>query len=166
MIREDALGLLIRCAIGVVVSLLLCAGLLLVNVHLNPVLPILLFLAVAVVLWGLRVGVDRAESSSLRPLDVNADWASPDAGDINVRRLEDRIASAQPSHRITARALARTLADIDDANPRHDLSDPLAHLLAEAREEDRDAHPIAPITRPVLHRYLRELAAQSEKEHP
>lgn len=165
MIREDAVGLLVRCAIGVVVALALCAVLLLIDVRLHPVLPILLALISAVVLWGLRTGVDRAEASALRPVELEPDWASPDAGDITVRRLEERIASAQPAHRITARALARTLADLDDDNPRHDLSAPLAHLLAEAREEDRDAHPIAPISRPDLHRYLRELAAQSEEDH-
>ena len=148
--------------IALVVALVVMLVLALAGAHLDPVLPVSLALAVAACAWFLRRGVARADPSAAPPLDTDPDAARPDGRDLRVRRLEASAYSAQPARKITARAIGQALGEIaaerehrEDAPP---LSEPLRRLIAESAQEDHDAHPVAPIDRATLHRYLRELA--------
>ncbi|EWS81878.1 hypothetical protein [Brachybacterium phenoliresistens] len=154
LVRDTGIAL----AVALVVMLVLA----LAGAHLDPVLPVSLALAVAACSWFLRRGIARADASAAPPLDTDPDAARLDGRDLRVRRLEAAAYSAQPARKITARAIGQALGEIaaerehrEDAPP---LSEPLRRLIAESAHEDHDAHPVAPIDRATLHRYLRELA--------
>lgn len=130
--------------------------------------PIAAGLVIGAAWWALHDAPPRADDVDAPRVDLDADYALPHARDMRVRRLEDLIHGAQPSRRMTSRGLARTLGDIADERATDPaaapLSDGLRHLIAEARHPDAENHPVGPIDRRILHRYLRELATGEERD--
>lgn len=125
--------------------------------------PIALGVVGGTLLWIHHAGIPRADHLSTPALDLDADYALPHAQDQRVRRLEDMIHGAQPRRRMTARSLSRILGEIADERAHGSAAPPLSADLSsriiEARHPDADSHPVGPIDRRTLHRYLRELAA-------
>ncbi|MDO5662266.1 MAG: hypothetical protein Q4G40_06195 [Brachybacterium sp.] len=160
-----------------VLGLLIAGGLILLGdalgIRLNPVYPIVLALAGATLLWLLRSGVERAHSADVPRRNDDPEYASPDASDVRVRRLEDMVFSAQPSRRISQRALGQLLGHLaDEALARRDRA---AGRTADRSAEDRTELPeelrtlirlsrtpdstVSPITRRELHAHLRLIDA-------
>ena len=131
-------------------------------------IPVALALAAGTLWWITDQGADRADPVSAPDLDLDADFALPHGQDMRVRRLEDLIHGAQPNRRMTARGLARILGEIADERARDaevsPLSPGLRTLIETARQPDGRAHPVGPIDRRTLHRYLTELAAREERD--
>ncbi|MFC0675256.1 hypothetical protein [Brachybacterium hainanense] len=150
-------------AIGLATALLAIIVLSFVGMHLQPILPLSLAVLGATGLWFLRRGISRADAADHPELDLDPDAARPDARDVLVRKMEAAAYSAQPSRKITGRAVSQILARIaEEREHREDvppLSEGLRRLIAESQQGDHDAHPIGPIDRAALHRHLRELAA-------
>ncbi|MGP9680521.1 hypothetical protein [Brachybacterium sp. AOP3-A1-3] len=160
--------LLVRLAIGVLVALAIVGLLSLLGMRIPLPLPIAVGLAIGAIWWMTQNGATRDDPLHAPELDLDADYALPHARDMRVRRLEDLIHGAQPTRRMTARGLARTLGDIADERA-HDpaappLDEKLSRLIADSRHADAESHPVGPIDRRALHRYLRELAAGEERE--
>jgi len=161
--------LLVRMAVGVGAALAIVGVCALFGLRFSLPFPIALGVVGGTLLWIWHVGVPRADDLSLPALDLDADYALPHAQDQRVRRLEDMIYGAQPRRRMTARSLSRVLGEIADERG-HDsaappLSADLTSRITEARHPDADSHPVGPIDRRALHRYLRELAGPpSERE--
>ncbi|MGY5764047.1 hypothetical protein ACXET9_02450 [Brachybacterium sp. DNPG3] len=166
--NADLRSLLLRLAIstaGMLAVVGVCAAF---GLRFSLPLPIALALIIGAISWLLNSTPRRADHVDAPRLDLDADFALPHAQDMRVRRTEDMIHGAQPSRRMTSRGLARTLAEIDDER-RHDtaappLSGELDAILRAAREGDAAAHPVGPIDRRHLHRYLRELSRHSDQE--
>ena len=155
--------LLMRMAVCVGAALAVVGVCALFGLHFSLPLPIALGVVGGALLWISHVGLPRADHLRAPALDLDADYALPHAQDQRVRRLEDMIYGAQPRRRMTARSLSRVLGEIADERG-HDpaappLSADLASRIAKARHHDADDHPVGPIDRRTLHRYLRELAA-------
>lgn len=154
--------LLLRLAICVGAAAAIVGVCALLGLHLALPLPIALGLVGGALLWIVQVGIQRAEHLFTPQLDLDADYALPHAQDQRVRRLEDMIYSAQPSRRMTARSLSRTLGEIAEERARDPgappLSSGLSSRITEARHPDAENHPVGAIDRRTLHRYLRELA--------
>lgn len=165
--NRDLRRLLIHLLGGVAIAMLLIGVAALFQLRIPLPIPLTIALVGATVWWIIRSGADRAESPAFPRLDLDADYALPHAQDTRVRRLEDLIHGAQASRRMTSRGLARALGDIADERAHDPASSPpsrdLARLIATARESDAEAHPVGPIDRRTLHRYLRELAAGEER---
>ena len=164
---RDLLRLLLHLLGGAALAVLLVGVASLFDLLIPLPVPLTIALAGAAVWWIVRAGADRAEATEVPALDLDADYALPHAQDTRVRRLEDLIHGAQASRRMTSRGLARTLGDIADERA-HDPAAPppsaeLARLIATARQPDAEAHPLGPIDRRTLHRYLRELATGDER---
>lgn len=160
--------LLVRLAIGVLIALAIVGLLSLLGMRIPLPLPIAVGLAIGAIWWMTQSGAARDDPLHAPELDLDADYALPHARDMRVRRLEDLIHGAQPSRRMTARGLARTLGDIADERA-HDpaaqpLDEKLSRLIADSRHADAESHPVGPIDRRALHRYLRELAAGEERD--
>lgn len=160
--------LLVRMAISVAAALALVGLFALFDLQMSLPFPIALGLVVGALLWIFHIGISRADQLSTPELDLDADYALPHAQDQRVRRLEDMIHGAQPHRRMTARSLSRVLGELADERA-HDpaappLSADLASRIAEARHPDADDHPVGPIDRRALHRYLRELAPGEERD--
>lgn len=131
-------------------------------------LPVLISVGLAggALWWILGAGADRADQLHAPALDLDVDVALPHSQDTRVRRLEELVHGAQPSRRMTGRALARTLGEIaedragdPDAPP---LSADLTRLIETARRPGSD--PVGPIDRRRLHRCLHELALREERD--
>lgn len=167
MIR-NLLPLLWRLGISVVAALVVVGVCALFKLLIPLPVPIALGLSIGTIWWIIHVGADRADQLDAPQLDFDADYALPHAQDMRVRRLEDLIHGAQPSRRMTSRGLARTLGDIADERSRDPdappLSQGLTQLIAQSRHADAESHPVAPIDRRALHRYLRELAVGEERD--
>ncbi|MFC7374108.1 hypothetical protein ACFQRD_02365 [Brachybacterium sp. GCM10030268] len=151
--------------LGTFAALGLCA---LAGLLIPVPIPIALGLAAGVLWWLFHVGIARAEPLYTPELDLETGYILPDAQDMRVRRLEDLIHGAQPNRRMTSRGLARVLGDIADERVRDPdappLSSGLRRLIADARHPDPQSHPVGPIDRRALHRYLRELADGEERD--
>ena len=159
-------SLLLHLLGGAVVAALVVAVCALFALRLS--LPIMLAagLAGGATLWVTMRSPARADHLDGPRLDLDVDYALPHGQDVRVRRLEDMIHAAQPSRRMTARSLARTLGEIADERARDPQAPPLSpqltDLIARAREPDAEAHPIRAIDSRTLHRYLRELAVTGQ----
>ena len=165
--NRDLRRLLIHLLGGAALAVLAVGVAALFDLRIPLPIPLTIALLGATSWWIIRSGADRAENPEVPRLDLDADYALPHAQDTRVRRLEDLIHGAQASRRMTSRGLARALGDIADERA-HDpaapaLSRDLARLIATARQPDAEAHPVGPIDRRTLHRYLRELAAGEER---
>lgn len=164
----DLRDLLLRlgiCTAGILALVGVCA---LFGMRFALPLPIALGLMAGTASWLIQRTPVRADHADAPPLDLDADFALPHAQDMRVRRTEDMIHGAQPSRRMTSRSLARVLAEIDDERSRDPeapaLSPQLTRILDEAREADAAEHPVGPIDRRHLHRYLRELSGRPEQD--
>lgn len=160
--------LVVRLAICALVALAIVALLSLFGLRIPLPVPIAVALTIGAIWWMVQSGATRDDPLHAPDLDLDADYALPHARDMRVRRLEDLIHGAQPTRRMTARGLARTLGDIADERA-HDpaappLGENLAQLIAESRHADAESHPVGPIDRRALHRYLRELASGEERD--
>lgn len=167
MIR-DLLPLLWRLGVCVGVALAAVGGFARFDLLIPLPVPIALGLVGGTIWWITRSGAARADQLDAPELDLDVDYALPHSRDMRVRRLEDLLHGAQPSRRMTSRALARTLGDIADERARDTgappLSDGLTRVIAQARHPDAEGHPVGPIDRRTLHRYLGELAAGEERD--
>ena len=153
--NRDLRRLLIHLLGGAALAVLAVGVAALFDLRIPLPIPLTIALLGATSWWIIRSGADRAENPEVPRLDLDADYALPHAQDTRVRRLEDLIHGA------------RALGDIADERA-HDpaapaLSRDLARLIATARQPDAEAHPVGPIDRRTLHRYLRELAAGEER---
>lgn len=164
---RELLPLLWRLGVGVAVALLAVGAFALFGLLIPLSLPIALGLVGGTIWWFTRSEAARADPLDAPELDLDVDYALPHSRDMRVRRLEDLVHGAQPSRRMTSRGLARTLGEVADERA-HDsdappLSDGLSRLIAESRHPDAENHPVGPIDRRTLHRYLRELATAGEE---
>jgi hypothetical protein len=160
----------IHLAVAVVATAVLWLLLRIAGYILNPVVPLGVLLVLAVAVWLMRSGIEVAYPVRTPRLDPDPTNGTPYSGDVTVRRLEDMMYAAQPQHRMTSRALGQMLGDAAEEHDTHEhapaLGEDLRHLIAESREPDADAHPVPPVDRRKLHRYLRELAATSQEDRP
>lgn len=161
------LPLLWRLGVGVGIALLVVGVFTLFDLLIPLPVPIALGFVGGTIWWITRSEASRADELDAPELDLDVDYALPHSRDMRVRRLEDLVHGAQPSRRMTSRGLARTLGDVADERA-HDpeappLSAGLTRLIAESHHPDAENHPVGPIDRRTLHRYLRELAAAGEE---
>ena len=157
--------LLLRMALCVAAALALVGVCALTGLRLALPLPIAVGLVAGALLWVAQIGVPPAERLSAPDLELDPGYALPHAQDQRVRRLEDLIYSAQPHRRMTSRGLMRMLGEIAEDRS-HDpdlpeLSRDLRSRIAESGHPDAENHPVAPVDRRTLHRYLRELSRRS-----
>jgi hypothetical protein len=147
-------------ALGVTVGLCLLAWV--AGYHLRPVLPFSVCLVVALISWLVTADLDIAFGVDRPRLDTDPDAASPHAGDVRVRRLEDMMHAAQPRRRMTGRALGQVLGEIADERAHHPAAPPLPQdlrrLIEISRDPDTDPRHTPSVDRRTLHRYLRALA--------
>lgn len=165
---RDLWALLWRMLAGAAAALVLTGVCALFGLRIALPIPLALGLITGTALWIIHVGAARADHLHIPELDLDADYALPHGQDMRVRRLEDVIHGAQPSRRMTARGLGRVLGEAADARAGDPdvppLSPRLTRLIAEARHPDAAEHPVGPIDRRTLHRYLRELAPGEERD--
>lgn len=170
LLTQPVPRLLLRLAVAAVLATLLTLGLSLIGWYLDPVVPLTILLIAAAISWLLWLGIDIGDAVTVPRLDTDVDSMNPHAGDVRVRRLEDMMFAAQPRQRMTARSLGRTLGEIADERARHEDAPPLpkdlTDLIATSREEDAEAHPVRPVSRAALHRYLRILSDTGESPAP
>ncbi|MBB5832250.1 hypothetical protein [Brachybacterium aquaticum] len=168
MTRRELRSLLLRTALFLVLAIAVVAVAGIAGLRIPWPLPVSLALVAGAGSWLLDRGVDHDDQLDAPALDLDADYALPHAQDTTVRRLEEAVHGAQPRRRMTSRALARTLGEIAEERERDPEAPPLppdlARLIATAREPDAEAHPVGPIDRRTLHRYLHQLAAREERE--
>lgn len=162
----DLRSLLWRLLIGAGAALLAVAVTAPFGLRLSLPIPLALGLGGGALSWLLRFSPSRADHMDAPELDLDADYALPHAQDMRVRRLEDTIHGSQPSRRMTTRGLGRILGEVADERARDPQAPPLSAdlrtLITEARRPDAEAHPVRPVDRRTLHRYLRELSLPGE----
>ncbi|WP_114855508.1 hypothetical protein [Brachybacterium sp. YJGR34] len=151
---------------GAVAAVALVGVCALVELRLSLPLMIAGGLAAGAAVWLVRIETSRADGLDAPRLDLDVDYALPHGQDVRVRRLEDLIHGAQPSRRMTARGLARTLAEIAEERARDPQAPPLSpelqDLLDRAQRPDAEEGKIGSIDRRTLHRALRELVTPCE----
>ncbi|PMC75578.1 MULTISPECIES: hypothetical protein [unclassified Brachybacterium] len=130
-----------------------------------PLPYLVTFAVLAAVLWWLfSRGSAASDSLDFPAYDLDGDYALPHGQDQRVRRLEDLVHGALPGRRMTQRGLAMTLGRIAAQRPADapPLSPDLTAWIDSAANADAQQHPVRPVDRRTLHRYLRELAAGEE----
>ena len=170
-LREDLLPLVWRMVAGAALAAVVIGVAALFDLRIAWPVPLAVGLVVGAALWMIHMEADRDEPPNHPDLDLEADYALPHAQDMRVRRLEDAVHGAQPSRRMTARALGQVLGEVADERAQDPTARPLSRdlvqLIERARtpaDADGTVPPVPPIDRRTLHRYLRELAAREERD--
>ncbi|PWH07683.1 hypothetical protein DEO23_03415 [Brachybacterium endophyticum] len=162
-----------RLGAALLALLALTLGLRLLGIVLHPVLPLALLLVIALISWLVSSELETADALDPPYLDDDPEAASPHAGDVVVRRLEEMIHGAAPRRRMTSRTLGRALAEVATERSHRDdaraLPQDLQDFLTEATrplpaDDARTAPPLAPVDRATLHRWLRALSDPHSQE--
>ena len=170
-LRDDLVPLLWRLAAGAGLAAAVIVVAALFELHIAWPVPLAVGLAAGAVMWMIHREAARDEPLHHPDLDLAADYALPHAQDMRVRRLEDAVHGAQPSRRMTARALGQVLGEIAEERALDPRAPALSSGLTALIERSRTpAGPggtvpeVAPIDCRTLHRYLHELAAREERD--
>lgn len=165
--RAELRSLLLRVTLGAVIALAIVGICGLFGLHLPLALLLAAGIGLAAAGWVIAHPPAQDPAPDPPPLDLEADFVLPHAQDLRVRRLEDILHGAQPSRRMTSRALGRVIEEIAEERSRNasapPLSDELTAFITASRGPEATARTVGPLPRRTLHRFLRELAAGEER---